>query len=293
MRKNHIKHKIEFILAASLYGLFRIMPLDCASAAGGAIGRIIGPHLGTSRKALSHLATALPDISEENRHVIVKDMWDNLGRVIAEYPHLEKIGRERVSLECAPETIQPIEKNAPFILISGHLANWEIGASLMLAHFNRPIDITYRAPNNPYVDRMLIKIRSLDGKIRGYPKSREGGQEIIRGLRAGHSIGILIDQKYNEGIAVPFFGRLAMTNPVFIQLSRKFGCPIIPARIERTNGAHFKVTLHPPLIVTEQKTEDIIAQIHALLEGWISERPGQWLWLHKRWDTGRLGNQDS
>jgi len=178
-------------------------------------------------------------------------------------------------------------------MISGHLANWEIAAAAMLARFGKPLDLTYRAPNNPYVDRMLVKIRSLNGKIRSHAKSREGGQEIVRAMREGRYIAMLIDQKYNEGLSVPFFGRPAMTNPAFIHLGRKFGYPLIPARIERTNGAHFKITIQGPLTVSERPDEDVIAQAHALLEEWIGARPGQWLWLHRRWRDEKSGNQGS
>ena len=106
---------------------------------------------------------------------------------------------------------------------------------------------------------------------------------MVETLRDGGALGILIDQKYNEGLAIPFFGRPAMTSPAFVQMAQKTNCPLIPVRGERLPGAHFRVTIYPPLNITEQGVEDAIAQAHMLLEEWISERPGQWLWLHRRW----------
>jgi KDO2-lipid IV(A) lauroyltransferase len=174
------------------------------------------------------------------------------------------------------------------MMISGHCANWEAGGVGMLFILGKHVDLTYRAPNNPWADRMLMKARTLNGRLRAHSKSREGGQEIIRAMREGRYIGMLIDQKYNEGVAVPFFGRPAMTNPAFVQLARKFDYPLVPWQIERLKGTRFRITIHEPLIAADKRTEDVIAQAHSLLEDWIRKNPGQWLWLHRRWDSGKL-----
>ena len=99
---------------------------------------------------------------------------------------------------------------------------------------------------------------------------------------------MLVDQKMNDGIAVPFFGRDAMTAPAIAELSMRYKCPIIPVRVERTKGAYFKVTVYPPLnndTHTDKNTDSkiIMTKINELLESWIEERPEQWLWIHKRW----------
>ncbi len=284
-----VRYFLEAVLLAVLMAVFKILPLDMASAAGGWAGRAIGPRLAASRKAFHNLQEALPELDERRRKEIVAGMWDNLGRVMAEYPHLEQIGRERVTITCGDTTEGILRSDRSFMIIASHLANWELGSALIMAHFNRPFDFTYRAPNNPWADSLLMKARSLGGRVRGYPKSRGGGQELIKAMREGRNVGILIDQKYNEGVAAPFFGRPAMTNTVFISLSRKFDYPLIPVQIERIKGAHFAVTLHEPLVLADKSVEDGIAQAHAHLESWIRKRPEQWLWLHRRWESGKLG----
>ena len=115
-----------------------------------------------------------------------------------------------------------------------------------------------------------------------------GAKKLIEALSRGEHLGMLVDQKLNEGIAVPFFGRDAMTAPALAQLALRFGCPVVPARVERLDGAHFRLTVYPPLTLATSgdRQADIAAamgQINALIEEWIRARPEQWLWLHRRW----------
>ena len=121
---------------------------------------------------------------------------------------------------------------------------------------------------------------------------------MMAALKQGRVLGMLIDQKYNEGLAVPFFGQPAMTNPVFVQMAQRYNGFLIPARAERLGGAHFRLTLHPPLALADQAghprtAEDVLAEAHRLLEEWIRERPEQWLWIHKRWDSKNLAAEIS
>ncbi|HEY8189631.1 MAG TPA: lipid A biosynthesis acyltransferase, partial [Micavibrio sp.] len=131
------------------------MPLDAASAAGGWIGRTIGPHLPSTKRAHANLRLALPAKSDAEYKKIVIEMWDNLGRIMAEYPHLEKIGRERTEIvNTIP--LQAMNKDGlPGIVFSGHLANWEIVMSGMLYQAELPLDAIYRVPNNPGAAKLL------------------------------------------------------------------------------------------------------------------------------------------
>ncbi len=270
-----LRYAAEALVVACLLGLFRCLPADIASNAGGFIGRTIGPHLAVNRRAVKHLSQALPDTDAQ---IVIKDMWDNLGRVFAEYPHLEKIAATRT--EFVGEAIFDRDK-IPTILISGHIANWEIAATTFFVH-GTDMDLIYRAPNNPWVDKMLKRMRSLNGKITTHPKSSRGMRQVVEGLKKHHNLGILIDQKYNQGIEASFFGRPAMTSLAFVQLAQKYGCPVYPVRVERLKGCNFRVTVHPAMD-TSLPAEEQVRQAHTLLESWIRERPGQWIWLHRRW----------
>ena len=288
-----IRYIIEAALLYMLFFFFRVMPLDAASACGGWLGRNIGPHLSASRKALKNLHAALPGKTDAEYTAIIEGMWDNLGRTIAEYPHLDKIGRNR-TICINREALQKLSSdNLPGVLFTGHLANWEVSATGLLHQGGLPVDIVYRTPNNPWVAELLDRARSLNHRLPTIPKSRSSVRAMIQTMQQGRHIGMLIDQKYNEGIAVPFFGIPAMTSPAFVQLCQKFKCPLVPGRIERLNGARFRMTIYEPLKLfddngTPLPVEAVIAVAHAHLESWIREKPEQWLWLHRRWDPAAL-----
>ncbi len=285
----NLRYMAEAALVYMLFTLFKIMPLDAASALGGFIARHTGPHLAASRKARRNLEHALPGKSAEEYGRLICDMWDNLGRVVAEYPHIAYIAKHRITPEHEEIMEAALKLDAPAFIIAAHLANWEVGPAYFTLRFNEPLDITYRAPNNPYVDRLLQKTRSMGGRISGYPKARETARKLLNALKEGRNIGFLIDQKFNEGLPVPFFGRDAMTNPAFVQLAQKFHAPLVPTYIVRTDGAHFRLLFGKPLEIFEMdgKTplplEKVIRSAHIELEDHIRQYPAQWLWLHRRW----------
>lgn len=274
-----MRYAIEAALLYAVYGIFKILPASAASDLGGWIGRTIGPRLAASRKALRNIEFALPETTPEQRHTIVRDMWDNLGRIIAEYPHLETIGREHTEIMGA---IPPF-----CILFGGHLGNWEVIGAAPKTQRDIDLDLIYRAPNNPWADKLLEHCRSLKGKLKTIPKSRGGTRSMVRSLQDKRSLALLIDQKYNEGIPVNFMGRPAMTATAFAELAKKYEVPLIPVRVERVEGCKFRLSILPA-IDAARPLDDVMKEAHSLLESWIRERPGQWLWLHRRWESKAL-----
>ncbi|MEZ5813814.1 MAG: lipid A biosynthesis acyltransferase [Alphaproteobacteria bacterium] len=286
----NIRYGLEALGLSIMLLVFRLLPAKTASDFGGWIGRTIGPHLAASRKARRNLERAMPGLDEPRKNEVITEMWDHLGRIMAEYPHLESlsidieiIGRE--NLEAA------LNNPKGAIFFGAHLGNWEINAPAILTQCDTPVDISYRAPNNPWADKLLMKMRAMGGQITAHAKSRQGGKSMMDTIREGGSLGILIDQKYNQGIPVPFFGIKAMTNPFFVQLAQKYGCALVPIRNRRLDGATFSLSVYKPVEVfnadgTPRPPEDVIAEAHSLLENFIREAPSQWLWLHRRWPGG-------
>lgn len=277
-----IRYFIEYILVCALMMISKLLGAQKASDLGGFIARSIGPLLSTSRKAKRNIARAFPTFSDTKINHTLKDMWDNLGRTFLEYPHLDYIGKhcvELVNADCLP----PLQ-NEPAVLMSAHFANWEVAAPSFLLQKDFAMDLIYRAPNNPWVDDVLQKYRSLNGKLKTYPKSKTGMRGVVDALSKKRHIGILIDQKFNGGMEADFFGHPAMTSPVFAQLSQKYQCPLIPAHIERLgHSCHFRVTLHKPILTENRPAADIIRDAHDFLETSIKLNPAQWIWLHRRW----------
>ena len=294
MAKRALKRAVFYPLQAAAIrlglALFGTLSLDRASALGGGLGRVIGPRLAISRVAERNLARAFPAKGEAEIAAIVRAMWDNLGRVVAEYAHLGEIdiyaddGRVEV---VGAETIDLMRDDGiGGIFFSAHLGNWEI-STLGAKQRGMPITHIYRAANNPFVDPILRRLRAPVGGTH-HPKGAEGAKALIAALRRGEHLGLIVDQKFNDGIAVPFFGREAMTAPALAQLALKFKCPVVPVRVERLEGARFRLTIHPPMELPETAdrqadVREAMTRVNALFEEWIRARPEQWLWIHRRW----------
>ncbi len=265
------------------------LPIDIASAFGGALARHLGPWLGISTRARHNLAAALPELSAAEIDRILSGMWDNLGRVAAEYPHLRHIrvfaSNGRVETAGLDHLDRAVAAGRPAIIFGGHLGNWEIAA---LAAGQKGLDVAqiYRAANNPLVERMIARLRGTGSEF--IPKGAIASRRALAALRRGAHLTLLVNQKLNDGIPVPFFGRPAMTAPALALLALHFDCAVLPARVERLRGAHFRLTIHPPLPLPRsgERAADVaalMAEVNRTLETWIRERPEQWFWVHTRW----------
>ena len=281
--------RLEAWGAALSFGAFKLLPRDCASALGGALARRIGPSLGVSRHAWRNISRAFPEFPETEIARVVAGMWDNLGRVAAEYPHLRNIrvfdAMSRVETRGLEHLDNALAAGRRVILFGGHLGNWEI-AALAAGQYGLDIAQIYRAANNPLIDRMIARMRGGNGEL--IAKGAIASRRAVAALRRGGHVSLLADQKLNEGIAVPFFGRPAMTAPALALLALRFQCAVLPVRVERLKGARFRLTLYPPLELPRTGNRDadvaeLMADVNATLEGWIRERPEQWFWVHSRW----------
>ncbi len=218
-------------------------------------------------------------------------MWDNLGRVWGEFPHIGKIDiyhGSRVEVQGAEHIDQMRDDARPGIFVTAHLGNWELSVCTVVQRGPfASMATVYRAPNDPAAEWLLrVGRKSLGAEL--VPKGAQGARRIVEILRNGGHIGILPDQKMNDGIAVPFFGRPAMTAPAVAQLAFKYGCAVLTGRVIRTRGARFRVILDPPLELPNSgdRQADVVAlttTINRVIEGWIREHPAQWLWVHRRW----------
>lgn len=287
MSEVKFKFRLEAAAARALLALFAALPLDAASWLGGRLGRLIGVFArGRTRHARRQIARAMPELSPRELRRIVGAMWENLGRIGAELPHIRRLRLdERIEVRGVEHAERLIQEGRAALLFSGHLANWEI-----LPRVSRliglPFHAVYRQANNPLTDALIAEARG-GGAQSLIPKGATGAKQIIAALKAGECVGMLVDQKMNDGIPVPFFGRPAMTAPALAQLAIRFDLPIVPLRCERLSGARFRVTYGPPLKPPagdrHAAAAAVMAEVNATLEAWIRERPEQWLWLHRRW----------
>lgn len=283
------KHYIEAGVVYLLFTAFRQFSLDTASFIGSFIARAIGPSLPAHKTASANISQIFPNLSQSKKNELLNKMWDNLGRVAAETSHLPYNSIVKRIKITGAENLPAHGK--PAFLFSGHVGNWELLACVSQLH-NRPITAVYREANNPLVDGMIAKIRATRC-FNMIPKGRQGAVKIVRAIKNNEAIAMLVDQKMNDGISLPFFGRPAMTAPAIAELALRYNAPIIPARIVRTTGkkgwgADFEAIIYPPLQYKktdnrEKDVQNIMIEINRMLEGWIREYPEQWFWVHKRW----------
>ncbi len=271
---------------AMAMGLFRLFPVAWASALGGGLFRRVGPHLGASRIALRNMAKAFPDWTQGRLRETLAGMWENLGRVLAEYPHLAALEKGIAGMVevVEDEHFEALRRqDGPALILAAHMANWELVETLH-ARYGMEVAYVYRAPNNPVVARLLRKFRGPYG----FAKGRRGAAQLMAWLGDGKKAILLVDQKMNDGIPVPFFGRAAMTAPAIANLAHRFGCPVYGMRIERLGGVRFRIRIEAPLRVDASKPRaqaapETMAAVNAVVEGWVRAHPEQWLWLHRRW----------
>jgi len=284
------RHGAEAALFFFFMALFRLLGLERASALGGWIGRSVGPRLGSDRTARANLAAAFPDKPQAERDAIRMAMWDNLGRVVGEYPHLGKFSPHgddpRILFEYRTELTPENTRGVALMFLSGHFANWEM-MPILANRLGYEGATVVRPPNNPLVARYVERQRGLAG-----PKAQIAKHSAVRRmiafLRDGKALYMLVDQKNDEGLAAPFFGRDAMTTPAPAALALKLGAKLLFASNRRTRGARFAITVGPELEFAPSGDETADIQtltelITARIEAMVRENPGQWLWIHRRW----------
>jgi KDO2-lipid IV(A) lauroyltransferase len=286
-----IRHILEAIVVIKLYYFFKIMPIDMASAFGSFVAKKIGPLLAVHKLAEKNMKNAMPDLSDADVQKYMVGMWDNLGRVVGEFPHVGNISKEHMEKIIEVEGFEHVEAShksgkASFIM-SAHFGNWEFLPRTLFEKSGIVSNLIYRKSNNPYIDKLIIKTRGKYAE-NSIPKGSVGARQLINAIKEHKQICMLIDQKQNDGIAVPFFHKEAMTPPAIANLAIKYDCIILPVQITRMQGAKFKMKVHPPMqiVKTDNNSQDILrimTEANLILEGWIREHPEQWFWVHNRW----------
>jgi len=289
-----IARDLGWRLEALAFDLFSVAvrpwPVSWVSAFGGWLFRKLGPLSRNHHVAARNIALAFPNLDDAASKTLLDQQWDNLGRYFFEMPLTDKLTPKtgRVEVE-GRERLEAIARSGePAILISGHFANFEVMAAV-IADCGLNCRVTYRAANNPYFDRRIVAIRARYGVRLFAPKGGLGSRDLLETLKQGDSVSIMNDQKFNGGVAAPFFGRIVHTAGAPSRLALRFGGLLQPMSVVRLPGARFRVTIHEPirLAMTGNRKHDVeagVAQVNAFIEARVRERPAEWFcWVHKRW----------
>ncbi len=270
-------------------GLVRLLGVDAASAFGGWLLQRIGPLTGAHKTARRNLRLAFPDKDDAWHEALLAAQWENVGRLSAEFPLMDKLVPSTGRVELVNgERLEEIKAGGvPVVFVSGHLSNWEVMPAAIVDS-GVVCEMTYRAANNPYIDKRWKESRARYGVQLFAPKGGDGSRELLAGMSRGASVALMNDQKFNSGVAGMFFGHLVHTAPAPTRLALRFGTVLQPMSVQRLKGARFRAVVHDPIEVpnTGDRTADIKAgvdAINAFMEARIRERPQEWFWVHKRW----------
>ena len=259
----------------------------------GALFRTMGPLLPVTRVATANLAAASPDLDAPARRLVVRRMWENLGRVAGEFPHIADLPKDTTAgpgwqVVNDAVLIEQARSGGPAIFISGHIGNWEMLPPAVAA-YGIAFSSMYRPAKNRVVDEIILTLRrrAMGQDVPMFAKGAQGARAALAHLRRGGYLGALVDQKMNDGIEARLFGLPAMTAPAVAALALRFRCPVIPGHIQRLGPARFRLVVEDPLVLPDSgnRQADILLltqMMNDTLERWIRARPESWLWLHRR-----------
>ncbi|HEY3948578.1 lysophospholipid acyltransferase family protein [Phenylobacterium sp.] len=269
--------------------LARLCPIDAVSDFGAWVFRTFGPLTSKHAIAETNLRIVFPTAPDADIKAMLRAQWEETGRWIAEFPILDRIAAEpgRVEVEHGERLSVLAGPARPAVLISGHFSNFDVMA-VAIVRSGIKCQVTYRATNNPYIDQRIVGKRRDYGVSMFAPKGMSGTRELFRALRRGESIALLNDQKFNGGVAAPFFGKIAHTAPGASTFALSEGLPIILITVQRREKARFTVVIHEPFRLenTGDRNADVAAgvrRINALMERQVLARPTEWFWVHRRW----------
>jgi Kdo2-lipid IVA lauroyltransferase/acyltransferase len=298
--RRRFKRVSDALIGTIAIGLLKSMRLtdpDKMADFTGWMMRTIGPLLRENRIGHANLTEAFPEKSRAEIDAILCGCWDNLGRVAAEFAHLDRLwdfdrnqpdacGRIEIARQDIDRFTKLLNDGKPALVFAGHLANWELPAVCAATH-QLDSAVLYRRPNVAGIDRWLRETRTTSmGEL--ISTGLEAPVKVAAALERGAHVGMLVDQYYVRGVPVTFFGRRTMANPLLARLARHFDCPIHGTRIIRLPGHRFRAELTEAIILARDAGGKIditgtMQVITSVIEGWIREHPEQWLWVHRRW----------
>ena len=283
----YIKYFFQFILIKLFFLIFKLVGYKNASNLGGMIGSKIGPIFKSKKIIKNNLKNYLPDSNDQQIKNIINKMWENYGRIFAEYMFIKDFRSTKLEKNLkinGMEYLDEIKKNQkPVIFVSGHFNNFELMA-MQIEKSGINLAAVYRPLNNIFLNKTMEKIRKKFICKNQIKKGISGLREILTFFKKNTSVAIMIDQRVTEGIKCNLFTKPAYTTTIPAQLINKFNCPVVPVYIERKNKINFEITINKPIYFEKNDDlEKITKNLNVWLEKMISKNPEQWIWTHNRW----------
>ena len=283
----YIKYFVQFLFVILSFLIFRILGPSLSSKISGKIFEIIGPFFRSKEIIYSNIQKAMPDIVTKDIEKITNSMWNNYGRIFAEYMFMKDFRYGKLSSKIdiiGSEILDEIKKsNKRVVFISGHFSNFELMA-MSLEKNGIKLSAIYRPLNNIFLNGIMERIREKYICKKQIKKGIGGLKKLISLKKNNFSTALMIDQRVSEGILSKFFNIKALTTTIPAQLVKKFDVCVVPVYIERTEDINFKITINKPIYFTKETSlQNITDELNEILEKMILKKPEQWIWSHNRW----------
>jgi KDO2-lipid IV(A) lauroyltransferase len=292
----------DFLEYAPVWVIVKLMgtlPRPWARAVGIGIGRLVYLLHGRLRRAgLRNLEIAFPGMPLAERRRLLREEFNNLGRLLAEVCLFPRYRRENVAQVAIYDGLENYEAaragGCGVLLLTAHLGGWEIGSFVHSLH-GHPMRVVVRALDNAYLDRLLESYRTRHGN------ATFGKQEFARGLlaamHAGETVGLLMDTNMTppQGVFVPFFGVPACAASGLARVALRTGAAVVPAfTIWDPELGKYRIRFEPALTLLRSGDDEAdalsnTAMFTRVIEDFVRRYPGQWLWVHRRWKTRPSG----
>ena len=283
----YIKYFIQFFLTILCFLIFKILGPNLSSDLSGKLFELIGPFFRSKQIIHSNIKRGITKINYEDLENITRLMWNNYGRIFAEYMFIKnfrygKLGT-KIQIE-GQEILDQIKKNEKqVVFVSGHFSNFELMA-MYLEKTGIRLSTTYRPLNNIFLNGIMERIREKFICKYQIKKGLAGLKKLISLKKKNFSTALMIDQRVSEGIFSNLFNQKALTTTIPAQLVKKFSIPVVPVYIERISGLNFKISIQNPIHFSkEDSIETITLKLNQALEIMILKKPEQWIWSHNRW----------
>ena len=282
-----IRYFFEFLFIIIFFFILKIIGYKQSSNLGAFIGKKLGPIFRSNSKIQNNLEKSNIGESDNERKIIIENMWGNYGRILSEYIYLKQFKKNNFNqfIEVGGlDYLKEIKKNnEQVIFVSGHFNNFELMA-MEIEKVGINLCAIYRPLNNPFLNIIMERIRKKYVCKNQIKKGRRGTRELVNLFKKKFSIALMIDQRVSEGDNIEFFNRLAKTTTIPAQFTKKYGCNIVPVYIERHKKFHFKLSFDRPIKFNDKlDTKEISLKLNQILEKMILKNPAQWIWSHDRW----------
>jgi KDO2-lipid IV(A) lauroyltransferase len=300
--RKRIKRSVRSALVRAAIRLLSFLPLGAALWLGGVVGAVAHRLARETRRlSLAHLALSFPEKPEAERNAIAREMFVHLGRSALELVAVRSWDarlESYVSLEPKDLLAQVMARGKGMIFVTGHVGSWEVLAR-RIARAGVPNAVIAKRGSDAALNAFAERFRASGGVATLWREDESTGRAIIRTLRGGRALGLLIDQDTDvQGVFVPFFGRLAYTPRAAADLAIRFGAPVVVGTIHRLGpGARdghrldlVEIPYDPSPPDRETEVIRLTAACSSALEAAIRRHPGGWVWMHERWKTRPPGD---